>query len=172
MPPPSSFTQSASAPSRAPSRVVRTNGVQPSPRLMIEASEGGSTGAYRHMLEGPVATSRRRQRCRMLSRSYRTSTRKSRHGVCSAVACPSRIKGKCAKRGSGAPSARYIRICLGVFENVIGAAHHVGNAHVDVVGHDAQVVSGMTVRAERNGKSSISWFSSSRWPKTRSSKLV
>src|SRR5208337_1590047 len=39
---------------------------------------------------------------------------------------------------------------LGRVRNVIGAAHDVGNAHVDVIGHDAQVVSGMTVRAEEN----------------------
>src|ERR1039458_2770670 len=56
---PSSLTQSASAPNRAPSRLVRTSGVQPSPKLTIEVSAGGSTGAYRHMLEGPLATSRR-----------------------------------------------------------------------------------------------------------------
>ena len=66
---PSSLTQSASAPNRAPNRLVRTSGVQPSPKLTIEVSAGGSTGAYRHMLEGPLATSRRGQRCRMISRS-------------------------------------------------------------------------------------------------------
>src|ERR1039457_1824848 len=71
---PSSFTQSCSAPMRAPSRRVRTSGVQPSPSETTLASAGGSTGAYRHMFAGPPATSRRGQRCRMTARSYRTSS--------------------------------------------------------------------------------------------------
>src|ERR1022692_173218 len=71
---PSSFTQSCSAPMRAPSRFVRTSGVQPSPRVTTLASAGGSPGAYRHGCAGPPATSRRGQRCRMTARSYRTSS--------------------------------------------------------------------------------------------------
>src|SRR6266581_796748 len=59
---PSSFTQSASEPIRAPSRLVLTSGVQPSPSVTMKRSAGGSTGAYRHMLEGPFDTSRRNQR--------------------------------------------------------------------------------------------------------------
>src|SRR5437899_5105723 len=70
---PSSFTQSCSAPMRAPNRRVRTRGVQPSPSVTTDASAAGSTGAYRHMFDGPPATSRRGQRCRMTARSYRTS---------------------------------------------------------------------------------------------------
>src|ERR1019366_6091801 len=70
---PSSFTQSCSAPMRVPSLLVRTSGVQPSPRVTTLASAGGSTGAYRHMFAGPLATSRRGQRYRMTERSYRTS---------------------------------------------------------------------------------------------------
>src|SRR5579863_5139631 len=50
---PSSFTQRASAPTRAPSRLVRIRGVQPSPNDVMASSAGGSTGAYRHILEGP-----------------------------------------------------------------------------------------------------------------------
>src|SRR5665811_1913088 len=69
---PSSFTQSCSAPMRAPSRLVRTSGVQPSPSVTTDASAAGSTGAYRHMFAGPLAVSRRGQRCRMTARSYRT----------------------------------------------------------------------------------------------------
>src|ERR1017187_9731997 len=71
---PSSFTQSCSAPMRAPSLLVRTSGVQPSPRVTTDASAAGSTGAYRHIFAGPLATSRRGQRCRITARSYRTSS--------------------------------------------------------------------------------------------------
>ena len=43
---PSSFTQSASAPMRAPRRAVRTSGVQPSPSETMDVCRaGGSTGA-------------------------------------------------------------------------------------------------------------------------------
>src|SRR5690348_16543001 len=71
---PSSFTQRDSAPMRAPSRGVRHIGVQPSPRITTDPAFGGSTGAYRHMLAGPEATSLLGQRWRMTSRSYRTSS--------------------------------------------------------------------------------------------------
>src|ERR1051326_7074962 len=70
---PSSFTHSDSAPIRTPSRLARINGVQPSPKLTIDPSEAGKIGAYRHMLARPLGTSRLRQRCRITSRSYRTS---------------------------------------------------------------------------------------------------
>src|SRR5262245_11386058 len=66
---PSSFTQRASAPSREPSRRARHIGVQPSPSVTTEPLAGGRTGAYRHMLAGPLDTSRRGHRCRMVSRS-------------------------------------------------------------------------------------------------------
>src|ERR1700745_488044 len=56
---PSSLTHSESAPMRAPMRLVRSSGVQPSPRDTMDASAGGSTGAYRHMLARPFGTSRR-----------------------------------------------------------------------------------------------------------------
>ena len=39
---------------------------------------------------------------------------------------------------------------LGRVRKVIGAAHHMGNAHVEIVGYNAEVVSGMTIRAEQN----------------------
>src|ERR1035441_8886359 len=50
---PSSFTHSCSAPMRAPNRLVRTSGVQPSPSVTTLASDAGSTGAYRHMFAAP-----------------------------------------------------------------------------------------------------------------------
>src|SRR5215471_2341424 len=71
---PSSLTKSASAPILAPIRLVCTSGVQPSPRLTIEASAGGRMGAYRHILAGPFGTSRRSQRWRRMSKSKRTSS--------------------------------------------------------------------------------------------------
>jgi hypothetical protein len=42
---PSSFTQRSSAPIRAPSFWALNKGVQPSPSVKIEESEGGNTGA-------------------------------------------------------------------------------------------------------------------------------
>src|SRR4029078_10104297 len=61
------------APMREPRRLVRISGVQPSPSVTMEASEGGNTGAYRHMLPGPLETSRQSDLVRMASRSKRTS---------------------------------------------------------------------------------------------------
>src|SRR5580704_18228789 len=67
---PSSFTHRSGTPSRAPRRLVWISGVMPSPRLTIAAGfETGSAGAYRHMLEGPLARSSRFQLSRAFLRS-------------------------------------------------------------------------------------------------------
>src|SRR5580700_5788982 len=67
---PSSFTHRSLAPSRAPRRLAWISGVMPSPRLTIAAGfETGSTGAYRHMLEGPLAIQSRFQLSRAFLRS-------------------------------------------------------------------------------------------------------
>src|SRR5260370_18369863 len=72
---PSSFTQRSLAPSRPPSRVVRAIGVIPSPReTMWDASRTGSTGAYRHILHGPLATASRLHVAFAFPRSYKTSS--------------------------------------------------------------------------------------------------
>ncbi len=67
---PSSFTHRSFAPSRAPSRLVWISGVMPSPRLTIAAGfDTGSTGAYRHMLDGPLGIQSRLQLSRAFFRS-------------------------------------------------------------------------------------------------------
>src|ERR1041384_3546690 len=59
---PSSLTQRSRAPSRWPRRFVLMSGVMPSPSEVIAAGfETGSTGAYRHMLEGPLGIQSRDQ---------------------------------------------------------------------------------------------------------------
>ncbi|SPE27673.1 hypothetical protein SBA3_1380008 [Candidatus Sulfopaludibacter sp. SbA3] len=96
---PSSLTHRASAPTRAPSRLVRIRGVHPSPRDVMALSAGGSTGEYRHMLEVPLGTSRLNQRCRILSRSYRTNKgppQLQRLAICPASnRVPHRLHSKC-----------------------------------------------------------------------------
>src|SRR5580693_4087934 len=57
---PSSFTHKLLAPSRLPNLRVLSRGVIPSPsETMEDGSRTGSTGAYRHIVEGPLASASR-----------------------------------------------------------------------------------------------------------------
>src|SRR5947209_6184041 len=67
---PSSLTQRSVAPTARPSRSMRIKGVIPSPRETIAPGlETGSTGAYRHIVDGPAAIHSRLQLERAFSRS-------------------------------------------------------------------------------------------------------
>src|ERR1700689_3098270 len=71
---PSSFTHTSDAPSREPRRLVWISGVIPSPsETMAAGFETGSTGAYRHILEGPLGIQSRFQLSFAFSKSYRTN---------------------------------------------------------------------------------------------------
>ena len=66
-----------------------------------------------------------------------------------------RISGTCAKIGARAPSASIDQRLLRRIRKMIGAANHVGDAHVDIVDHHAELIGGQrrSSAAGRNPRS-------------------